>query len=241
MNTISETTITKWNKYMQNKSDLKLSVDCVIFGYDENNLKVLLMESDMPQFKDKLSLVGDLVEEDETLRQAAAKVLYRSTNLQDVYLEQVEAFSSLDRHPLGRVITIAYYSLIKIADYKIIDSKGRKLRWVPMNSIVDMAFDHKLILQKCYETLKKRVRECPIGFNLLPKKFSLKQLQKLYETVLQIDMDKRNFRRKLKSLDVLIDLNENQDAVSHRPAKLYSFNHERYDQLINKDGFRFEI
>jgi 8-oxo-dGTP diphosphatase len=227
--------------YLKDKQALHVSVDCVIFGYENNGLKVLLMESDMPEYSGKLSLVGDILHKEQTLRQSAEKILYDCTNLTNVYLEQVEAFSELDRHPVNRVITIAYYSLLNIAENKILDNKQRRLRWVPIDDIQEMAFDHKLILDKCYSILQKRVREYPIGFNLLPSKFSLKQLQQFYETVLGIEMDKRNFRRKLNSLDILIDLNENQDDVSHRPAKLYSFNHEKYNQLMNKDSFRFEI
>ena len=232
------------NRYTQSldgSTQFNVSVDCVIFGYDQNQLKVLLVESDMPQFKGKLSLVGDLLSVGETLRVAAQRILYNTTHLEDVYLEQVEAFSALERHPYGRVITLAYYSLLMISKTHIEDAKNKNLRWVPIAEISEMAFDHKEILDTCYTMLRKKLRECPIGFNLLPKKFSLNQLQTLYETVLDIKLDKRNFRRKLNNLDLLIDLNESQDDVSHRPAKLYRFDQERYDRSLESGTLNFEL
>lgn len=236
----------KGNRYrtsriLADNDAIHLSVDCVIFGYDSDGLKVLLMESDMAEFQGKLSLVGDILQKDETLRQSAEKTLLSCTNLDNVYLEQVEAFSKIKRHPIGRVITIAYYSLLKISEHEITDIKKRMLRWVSIDEIGEMAFDHKDILDKCYATLQQKVRDYPIGFNLLPSKFSLKQLQEFYETVLCIKLDRRNFRRKLNSLDILVDLNKNQDDVAHLPAKLYSFDHDKYEEMIKKESFRFGI
>ena len=241
MNKAASDQINRYTQSLEGSTMFNISVDCVIFGYDQSHLKVLLVESDMPQFKGKLSLVGDLLSEGETLRVAAKRILYNTTHLKDVYLEQVEAFSALGRHPYGRVITLAYYSLLMISENEIEDAKNKKLRWVPIEDIDKMAFDHKEILDTCYNTLKKKLRECPIGFNLLPNKFSLNQLQTLYETVLGITLDKRNFRRKLNSLDLLIDLNESQDDVKHRPAKLYRFDQEKYEQSIETGSLVFEI
>ncbi len=229
------------SRILEDNDAIHLSVDCVIFGYDDDGLKVLLMESDMSEFRGKLSLVGDILQKNETLRQSAEKTLLSCSNLDNVYLEQVEAFSKIKRHPIGRVITIAYYSLLKISEHEITDKKQRMLRWVAIDEIEEMAFDHKEILDKCYATLQQKVRDYPIGFNLLPSKFSLKQLQEFYETVLCIKLDRRNFRRKLNSLDILIDLNKNQDDVAHLPAKLYSFNYAKYEKMIKKESFRFDI
>jgi len=229
--TILQVDLHKNNRYtesLEGSAKFNISVDCVIFGYDHNSFKVLLMESDMPAFEGKLSLVGELLQDGETLRAAAKRILYNTTHLQDVYLEQVEAFSSLDRHPYGRVLTMAYYSLLMISQY-------------PIEEVGEMAFDHKEILDKCYATLQKKLRECPVGFNLLPNKFTLNQLQTLYETVLDIKLDKRNFRRKLNSLDLLIDLNESQDDVSHRPAKLYRFDEEKYEQKVEAGSLTFDL
>ncbi|MEM9547450.1 MAG: NUDIX domain-containing protein [Bacteroidota bacterium] len=233
--------INTWISQINIEYKAAISVDCVIFGYDENHLRVLLLKSDMPPFEGKYSLVGDLVRPHENLDDSAKRVLLERTGLENLFLEQVRTFSDVDRHPLGRVITTAYYSLVKLNDslFKI-EEDNPNLKWKKVNSICELAFDHKLILETCIEQLKFRLREKPIGFKLLPKKFSLKQLQNLYEKVLDIELDKRNFRRKLKALDLLVDLNENQSDVNHRPAKLYSFDQEKYENKTKK-GFNFEL
>ena len=222
-------------------SKTAISVDCVIFGYDAENLKVLLLKSGMPPFDGMFALLGDLLKPTENLDQSAIRVLEKHTGLDDLYMEQVSAFSAIDRHPLGRVVTIAYYSLVKLdAELVEITNEHPNVEWKSVNEIEELAFDHKLILERCLGQLRYTLREKPIGFKLLPKKFSLKQLQNLYEKVLDVELDKRNFRRKLKSLDVLLDVNENQTDVNHRPAKLYTFDHERYESK-RKKGFNFVI
>lgn len=222
-------------------SKFNISVDCVIFGYDLNDLKVLLMECDFPLYSGKWSLVGDLLQQNETINDAARRILYENTNLQEVYLEQVESFSRIDRHPLGRVITLAYYSLINTKDYHISHPAHLKLKWVNINDITELAFDHKEILDACYATLKKQIRLSPIAFDILPEKFSFMQLQRLYETVLEVDMDKRNFRRRMNKQGYLIDVDEVQDDVSHRPAKLYSFDYDKYLELKAGNRMNFMI
>jgi 8-oxo-dGTP diphosphatase len=233
--------INTWLTHLTQESKTSLSVDCVIFGYDEEGLKVLLIDCNMPPYEGKKSLLGDLVQMNETLEDAVIRVLQRRTTLTDLYFEEVKAYSDPNRHPLGRVVTIAYYSFIKISDYKIHDSEDKHLEWIPINDIDELAFDHRLILDESYKSLKKKIRNHPIGFTLLPEKFTLMQLQNFYETVLQIKMDRRNFRRKLNSLDLLIDLNEIQNNVSHRPAKLYSFDFKKYDKLMEKGLLNFTI
>lgn len=243
MTTKSTTTenINTWISQINSDYKAAVSVDCVIFGYDENHLRVLLLKSDMPPFEGMYSLVGDLVHPRENLDEAAQRVLLKRTGLDDVFLEQVKTFSDIDRHPLGRVITTAYYSLVKLNSslFKV-EEDNPNLKWMKITKIKDLAFDHNIILEKCLTQLRYRLREKPIGFELLPRKFSLKQLQNLYEKVLDIELDKRNFRRKLKSLDLLVDLNENQSDVNHRPAKLYTFDHEKYESK-RKKGFNFEL
>lgn len=237
----SRENINTWISQINKEYKAAVSVDCVIFGYDENHLRVLLLKSDMPPFEGKYSLVGDLVTPNETLDQSAQRVLFQRTGLKDVFLEQVKTFSDVDRHPLGRVITTAYYSLVKLDEalFKMTEDNPN-LKWEKISKIKELAFDHNLILESCLTQLRYRLREKPIGFKLLPKKFSLKQLQHLYEKVLDIELDKRNFRRKLKALDLLMDLNENQSDVNHRPAKLYSFDFEKYENR-KKKGFNFEL
>jgi len=233
--------INTWLSQINTEYKAAVSVDCVIFGYDENHLRVLLLKSDMPPFDGQYSLVGDLVRPSENLDEAAERVLLERTGLGSVFLEQVRTFSEVDRHPLGRVITTAYYSLVKLDDNLLkIEKQNPNLKWAKISSVKELAFDHNLILENCILQLRYRLRDKPIGFKLLPKKFSLKQLQHLYEKVLDIELDKRNFRRKLKSLDILVDLNENQSDVNHRPAKLYSFDQEKYESK-RKKGFNFEL
>lgn len=228
---------------IDNELLMAVSVDCVIFGYGEGKLKVLLLECGMEPFKGQYSLVGELVRKDEDPEDAAARILNEWTGIEDLYLEQVRSFGDPSRHPLGRVITIAYYSLVKIGELAKATGGGlpEHARWFEVNDqLPDLAFDHNYILLECYNKLKKRLREKPIGFSLLPKKFTLNQLQSLYETVLDIELDKRNFRRKLKSLELLIDLDETQQDVAHRPAGLYSFNEELYEEQELK-GLHFVL
>lgn len=225
---------------VEDKFKSAFTADCVIFGYDNENLKVLTIECDMDPFKGMLSLLGDFVGSQETIDEAAKRILKFCTGNEDIYLEEVHTFSCPDRHPLGRVITVAFYSLVSIEQTELSDAAGNHLKWVNVKDIEEMAFDHKAILDKCLYQLRKSLREKPIGFELLPKKFSLKQLQSLYEIVLELELDKRNFRRKLRSLKILIDVGEQQKQVSHRPAKLYKFDESSFESQTLK-GLKFEI
>jgi len=212
---------------------IALSVDCVIFGFDENKLKVLLIRSDLKKFQGKWSLLGDLVDPGEELDDAAIRILKERTGLDDVYLEQVKTFGGLDRHPAGRVVTVAYYSLINIQHHKlkILDNE---LHWHDVNDIADLAFDHKEILDTSYEQLQRRVQEHPLAFSLLPKKFSLRELQNVYESILDIKMDRRNFRKKFFAMDFLVDIDQMEQDVPHRPGKLYNFNYSKYEKKKKK-------
>ncbi|AWO01203.1 NUDIX hydrolase [Chitinophaga alhagiae] len=214
-----------------------ISVDCVIFGFDENELKVLLIESDLKEFKGKWSLLGDIMHPDEDIETAAYRVLRERTGLENVYMEQVQAFGGINRHPAGRVITIAYYSLVNIEHVEL-KTHSNELHWHAVKDIRQMAFDHREILATCLERLQRKVIDQPVGFNLLPRKFSLRELQNLYEAILDVKLDRRNFRKKFFAMDYLIDLNEEEQEVRHRPAKLYKFNQEKYNQRHKKSlGF----
>ncbi|SHM28939.1 8-oxo-dGTP diphosphatase [Chitinophaga jiangningensis] len=206
-----------------------ISVDCVIFGFNNDELKVLLIESDLKEFKGNWSLLGDIVRPEEELDAAAYRVLKERTGLEDVYMEQVQTFGGIQRHPAGRVITVAYYSLVNIEHVEL-KMYNNELHWHSVKDIQYMAFDHKQILDTCHERLKQQVMVQPVGFNLLPKKFSLRELQNLYEAILDVQLDRRNFRKKFLSMDLLMDLNEEEADVPHRPAKLYKFNFDKYDQ-----------
>ena len=212
-----------------------LTVDCVIFGFEDNKLKVLLIRTDLEIYKGLWSLLGDVVHSTEELDTAAYRILKERTGMTDVYLDQVRSFSSPERHPGGRVVTIAYCSLLNIQHHelKITDNE---LHWHPVDSLQekDMAFDHKAILDKCYKWLQKRIQEHPLGFNLLPEKFSLRELQNLYEAILNVELDRRNFRKKFFSMDFLEDTGEYEEDVKHRPGKLYQFNFEKYEKNKRK-------
>jgi 8-oxo-dGTP diphosphatase len=217
------------------------SVDSVVFGFDQGDLKVLLIYRGAEPYQGTWALPGDLVRLDEDLDESARRVLKDLTGLSDVYMEQIHTFGKVDRHPLGRVITVAYLSLVRISDYKINPSSWAKdAQWHSINNIPKLPFDHTEILNFAKNKLKERVRNQPIGFELLPPEFTLTEIQHLYESVLEINLDKRNFRKKINSMDLLVDSGVSQNAVAHRPAKLYRFDRKRYHSLLKK-GFSFEI
>ncbi|MBK8393267.1 MAG: NUDIX hydrolase [Saprospiraceae bacterium] len=238
LNKSIEENINSWISQINVEYKLALSVDCVIFGYTTRDMFVALTKCDMPPFEGDYSLVGDIVQPSENLDQAANRILQERTGLTNVYLEQVQTFSETNRHPLGRVVTVAYYSLIKLNEYYDKLPGEDFLIWRNIKDVDTLAFDHKEIFDVCLSRLQKQVKEQPVGFNLLPKKFTLNQLQELYEVILGVELDKRNFRRKLKSLNILQDHDELQTDVSHRPAKLYSFNKKLYEQRV-ADNFLF--
>lgn len=217
------------------------SVDNIIFGFDEGDLKVLLIKRGTIPFKGKWALPGDLVYPNENLETAANRILEELTGLKEVYLEQVKSFGAVNRHPLGRVITIAYYSLIKISGYVVTPSSfAKKAKWHSIADVKDLAFDHNEILKACFQKLRQQIRTRPVGFELLPPKFTLTELQHLYEAILETKLDKRNFRKKIMSMNLLVDLNETQEGVAHRPAKLYQFDQEKYKSFL-AEGFNFEL
>ncbi|MEP6675059.1 MAG: NUDIX domain-containing protein [Ferruginibacter sp.] len=218
---------------VENSNRIALSVDCVIFGFDENKLKVLLIRSDLKKYHGKFSLLGDLVYPNEDLDAAAYRVLKQRTGLNDLYLEQVHTFGTVARHPAGRVVTVAYCSLVNVQHHKlkILDND---LHWHDVKTVTDLAFDHQQIFDTCYQRLQKRIQEHPLGFNLLPKKFSLRDLQNLYEAILDTKLDRRNFRKKFFAMDFLTDQGEMEQDVPHRPGKLYKFNYEKYEKRKKK-------
>ena len=217
------------------------SVDNVIFGFDGHNLNVLLIKRKYEPFAGYWALPGDIVLPEQDLDEGAIQVLEQLTGVKDVYLEQVHTFGKVDRHPRGRVITVAYYSLININDVEIRPSSfADRVAWKEIRTIEKLAFDHYEIMITCLERLRRNVKYQPIGFELLPKKFTLTELQKLYESILEKDLDKRNFRKKILSMNILKLHNEVQKGVAHRPAKLYSFDKEKYE-AARESGFNFEL
>ncbi|MFI4859857.1 MAG: NUDIX hydrolase [Phycisphaerales bacterium JB063] len=218
-----------------------LTVDIVVFALDEHGLQVMLIERDLAPFAGRWAIPGGFVRVDETLDEAARRELQEETGLRDIYLEQLYTFGDLDRDPRERVVTVAYYALVNLQGHNVkADTDARNAAWFNVDDLPELAFDHGQVLDAALERLRGKVRYQPIGFELLPSKFPLRDLQRLYEIVLDRELDKRNFRKKILSMDILVELNEIEKDVSHRAAKLYRFDKKKYDKLSRK-GFSFEI
>lgn len=218
-----------------------LTVDCVVFGLDEDDLKVLLIQRGHSPFEGKWALPGGFMHLDETLDEAARRELQEETGLECAFLEQLYTFGTVDRDPRERVVTVAFYALVKLSDHRVqAATDAREAAWFSLDDLPKLAFDHDDILETAHERLQGKVRYQPIGFELLPAKFTLRQLQHLYETVLERSLDKRNFRKKILSMDLLIELDEVEKDVAHRAARLYRFDRRKYERLA-RQGFNFEV
>jgi 8-oxo-dGTP diphosphatase len=218
-----------------------LTVDCVVFGFDEAELKVLLIQRGLPPFKGKWALPGGFVRVDETLDDAARRELSEETGLENVFLEQLYTVGTVHRDPRERVVSVAYYALVKLAEHPATGATDASdARWFPAGESPPLAFDHADILRMGLDRLRGKVRYEPIGFELLPEKFTLSQLQHLYEAVLEAELDKRNFRKKILSMGLLVPLKERVRAGAHRPAQLFRFDARKYAAL-KKKGFNFEL
>ncbi len=217
------------------------SVDNVIFGFDKTDLNVLLIKRGEEPFVGDWALPGALVLPDEDLDESANRILKDLTGLENVYLKQVHTFGAVERHPKGRVITVAYFSLVNTTDLKpVAASFAKEIKWTRIQDIDSLAFDHHKIMATCLKKLQEELRFKPIGFELLPEKFTLTELQQLYEAVLGTELDKRNFRKKVSKMKIIKDLNLYQEGVAHRPARLYSFDEEYYEEAV-ENGVTFEL
>ncbi|HOO85323.1 MAG TPA: NUDIX domain-containing protein [Prolixibacteraceae bacterium] len=223
-----------------NKEQFYLAVDCVIFGFDNDCLKLLLYKRDFEPEKGKWSLMGGFLRKEETLDEAAHRVLARITGLRDIYLEQLGAFSELDRDPAARVVSIGYFALINIHDYNIGLLKQYGAEWFGINELPDLIFDHADIVDKSLRRLKRKAKNQPIGFELLPDHFTITQLRNLYEAIYQSKLDPANFRRKILSMDLLDRLPIKDMNSSRKGSFLYAFNQAKYDRLTAM-GFSFDI
>lgn len=230
---------------------IDVSVDCVVFGFDGESLNVLLIEQGLPESgvltaeKTQIALPGDMVLEDESLNDSAARVLKELTSLEGIYLKQFHTFGDPQRvkglkdqdwlrsfrvNPDRRVITVAYYSLVKMDEYLPQPSSfAGNTSWVNVADIPELAFDHNDIVDKALDVLREELISRHIGFELLPEKFTLSQLQQLYEVILDKKLDKRNFRKNIKKLDQIVALDEKQTGVLHKPAQLFKFEREYED------------
>lgn len=218
-----------------------LSVDCVVFGVDDAALKVLLIRRGLAPSRGSWALPGGFVRMDETLEEAARRELLEESGLGQVFLEQLYTFGELDRDPRERVVSVAYYALVKLSEHTVrAATDASAAAWFAVSDLPSLAFDHSRIVQVGLERLRNKVRYEPIGFELLPKKFTLSQLQGLYELVLERVLDKRNFRKRVLGMELLIETEEMQKDVAHRAARLYRFDERKYRKL-KKSGFNFEL
>ena len=218
-----------------------VTTDCVIFGFDGNELNLLLIARGIEPFKGQWAFPGGFVRMQETTETCARRELAEETGLDHVYLEQLYTFSDIERDPRGRTVSVAYFALVKSDERQPVagDDAG-KAQWFSLNEVPELAFDHDKILEVALERLRGKIRYQPIGFELLPEHFTLPQLQRLYEAILQQPLDRRNFRKKIMKYDILEPLDKKEKGTPHRAARYYRFNREKYQALVEK-GFNFEI
>ena len=218
-----------------------LTVDAVVFGVDADDLKVLLIQRKIEPFLHRWALPGGFVRIDETVDAAVRRELEEETGIDDVYLEQLYTFGRLDRDPRERVVSVAYYALAKLSDHRIrAATDAENVAWFGLDHLPRLAFDHDEIVRVASERLRAKVRYAPIGFELLPPQFTLTQLQRLYEVILTKALDKRNFRKKLLAMDLLVETDQWEEGVAHRAARLYRFDRKKYQRLA-KQGFGFDL
>ncbi len=216
-----------------------VTTDCVIFGYDGKDLKLLLVERGIPPFKGMWALPGGYLQMDEDAIDGAKRELFEETGLRDAYIEQFRTFSAVDRDPRGRVITIAHLALVRISEVKGGDDAA-KARWFPLKDVPQLAFDHDMILREAMKALRQKIHFEPVGFELLPDVFTMPQLQHLYESILDVRFDRRNFASKMLHLGILEDTGSREPGAPSRVPATYRFNKDRYDALKSK-GFRLEF
>jgi 8-oxo-dGTP diphosphatase len=216
-----------------------VTTDCVIFGFDGERLQVLLIERGIEPFKGRWAFPGGFIKMDETAEEGALRELKEETGMENAFIQQFHTFSNPLRDPRERVITIAFYALVRIQEVKGGDDAA-SARWFPLDEIPALAFDHDHMLRMATQRLRQEIHFHPIGFELLPEKFTLRELQSLYEAILGITFDRRNFAKKMLHLEILNELDETVWPTPKREAKLFSFNAGKYKELKRK-GFRMEF
>lgn len=227
------------NKFVYDYPHPAVTTDCVIFGFDGSNLKVLLIERGIEPFKGKWALPGGFLKMDETAEEGALRELEEETGLRNAYIRQFHTFTEPGRDPRERVITIAHYALVRLQEVKGGDDAAQA-RWFAMDEIPPLAFDHDRILRLAQKMLRERIHFEPVGFELLPETFTMKQLQNLYEAILDVHFDRRNFAKKMYHLELLIQTDDMVRTSPKRESQLLRFNKEKYEELKQK-GFRLEF
>lgn len=226
--------------YYSEEPKFLVAVDCVIFGFDNDRLKLLLVRRGREPQLGGWSLMGGFLQNHETLENAAQRILTKWTGLENVFLEQFFNFSDINRDPGERVLSVAFYALIKIDESDKELTKNYKAEWIDIDKIPELIFDHGKMVKMALDIVKHKCRFEPIGFELLPEKFTIPQLQKLYEAIFQQKLDNANFRKKILSMKILRKLNEKEREFSKRGAFYYQFDQEKYKKL-NESGSLFEI
>ena len=216
-----------------------VTTDCVIFGYDGSQLKLLLVERGIEPYRGQWAFPGGFLRMDETAEEGALRELYEETGLRAPYIRQFHTFSDPNRDPRERIITIAFYALVRISEVKGADDAA-KAQWFPLDELPPLAFDHNHILEVAVESLRRQIHFEPIGFELLPEQFTMKQLQHLYEIILGVTFDRRNFHNKMLHLNMLTEL-DTLDSEKKKKPFLYKFNEDSYKDLKLKKGFRLEF
>ena len=227
---------------MEIKQNIKLAVDAIVFGYAENQLNVLLIKQKFGLLKNQWALVGGFVKDNETLNEAVNRELQEEAGIKVNYLEQLYTFGdNIERDPRFRVVSVAYFALVNSTKLVLsADSDAEDARWFPVNELPDLAFDHNLIIQTAQKRLQSKLTYKPIGFDLLPKEFLFSELENLYCIILEKEIDRRNFRKKILSFGIVEETEKFGTKIKGRPAKLYRFNKLKYSKL-EKEGFLFEI
>lgn len=221
-----------------NQEKTLLAVDCIIFGFDKKDLKILLIKRDFEPEKGNWSLMGGFMQETETLDDAAIRVLNQLTGLDNIYMEQLRAYSALDRDPIERTVSVSYYALVDIDRYKLNEDFSAK--WFNISDFPKLIFDHNEMVEHAMSRLRYRAFTKPIGFELLPEKFTMKELQNLYEAILGETLDKRNFINKINSLDILVKTDEKDMKSSRKGSFFYTFDEDKYNVKVS-DGFTFKL
>jgi 8-oxo-dGTP diphosphatase len=218
-----------------------LTVDCVVFGLDEDGLQILLIRRARGPFRGRWALPGGFVHANEPLEAAARRELREETGVTTVYLEQLYSFGDPGRDPRGHTVSVAYYALVRRAEHAAVGGDdAAEAAWHPVSSLPSLAFDHKKIVAKAIERIQNKVRYEPIGFELLAPRFTLSHLQHVYETIVRRDVDKRNFRKKILGMGILVETDEVEAGVRHRAARLYRFDKRGYQEL-RKSGWSFDL
>lgn len=227
--------------YYDQNDKIFVALDCIIFGFDRSGLKLLLIKRDFEPAKGNWSLMGGFLERDESLDEAADRILHNLTGLENVYLEQLYGFGEVDRDPVDRTISIAYYALINIREHDKELVEQYSARWFPIDELPELIFDHEEMVEAAKARLQYKASHQPVGFELLPEKFTLPELQILYEAIYETSLDKRNFRRRILSMDVLVKTDEKQKKYSKKGAYLYRFDEEKYHSKVdNGDSLTFK-